>query len=235
MNNIAIIIAGGIGARMGQGIPKQFIEVNGKPIIIYTLEAFQRNPDITAIEIVCRDAWKDVLLTYVKKFCIDKLENIVSSGDNGQDSIRNGLNDVALRYNAKNDIVLVHDAVRPMITDDVIKDNIRICRKYGNAVAVVPCTTAVIKTFDYLTSYEQISRENLRITQTPQAFFVNDFVDAHREALEKGITNSVSSCTMYIELGKRVFMSKGSEKNIKLTTVEDLDLFRALLLIQDSK
>lgn len=229
MANIALIIAGGVGARMNQDIPKQFINVNDKPVIVYTMEAFQKHREIDAIEIVCLDGWHDVLRAYAKQFGIAKLENIVSGGVNGQDSIRNGLEDIAKRHNDKNDIVLIHDAIRPMIEADVITDNIRVCRKFGNAITVIPCTAAMLKTSDNIMSDEQVPRDNLKITQTPQAFFINDILSAHKEALSKGITNSVASCTMYIELGKRLYMSKGSGKNIKLTTTEDIEIFKALL------
>lgn len=229
MKNIVLIIAGGVGARMGQDIPKQFINVYDKPVIVYTLEAFQKHPSIDAIEVVCLDGWHDVLWAYAKQFGIAKLENIVSGGKNGQDSIRNGLYDIASRHNGSDDIVLVHDAIRPMVSNDIISDNIRVCRQYGNAITVVPCTAAMVKTFDSLSTEEQVPRDNLKITQTPQAFFLQDIIAAHKEALEKGITNSVASCTMYIELGRKLYMSAGSEKNLKLTTAEDIEIFKALL------
>ena len=229
MKNIVLIIAGGVGARMGQDIPKQFINVYDKPVIVYTLEAFQKHPSIDAIEVVCLDGWHDVLWAYAKQFGIAKLKNIVSGGKNGQDSIRNGLYDIASRHNGSDDIVLVHDAIRPMVSNDIISDNIRVCRQYGNAITVVPCTAAMLKTFDSLSTEEQVPRDNLKITQTPQAFFLQDIIAAHKEALEKGITNSVASCTMYIELGRKLYMSAGSEKNLKLTTAEDIEIFKALL------
>ena len=229
MKNIALIIAGGIGARMNQDIPKQFISVYDKPVIVYTMEAFQKHPEIDSIEIVCLDGWHDVLRAYAKQFGIAELENIVSGGKNGQDSIRNGLYDIAERHNDKDDIVLIHDAIRPMVSAEIISDNIRVCRNHGNAITVVPCTAAMLKTYDALSTTEQVPRDNLKITQTPQAFFVRDIVDAHKEALSKGITNSVASCTMYIELGRKLYMSTGSEKNLKLTTTEDIEIFKALL------
>lgn len=229
MKNIVLIIAGGVGARMSQDIPKQFINVYDKPVIVYTLEAFQKHPSIDAIEVVCLDGWHDVLWAYAKQFGIAKLENIVSGGKNGQDSIRNGLYDIASRHNGSDDIVLVHDAIRPMVSNDIISDNIRVCRQYGNAITVVPCTAAMLKTFDSLSTEEQVPRDNLKITQTPQAFFLQDIIAAHKEALKKGITNSVASCTMYIELGRKLYMSAGSEKNLKLTTAEDIEIFKALL------
>lgn len=230
MKNIALIIAGGVGARMGQDIPKQFINVHDKPVIVYTLEAFQKHPQIDAIEVVCLDGWHDVLRAYAKQFGISKLENVVCGGKNGQDSIRNGLYDIAERYKSDEDVVLIHDAIRPMVSADVIADNIRVCRQYGNAVTVVPCTAAMLKTYDSLSTEEQVPRDNLKITQTPQAFFLKDICEVHKEALAKGITNSVASCTMYIELGRKLYMSQGSEKNLKLTTSEDIEIFKALLM-----
>lgn len=227
--NIALIIAGGVGARMNQDIPKQFINVYDKPIIVYTMEAFQRHPEIDAIEVVCLDGWHDVVRAYAKQFGISKLESIVSGGKNGQDSIRYGLLDIAKRHCEDDDIVLIHDAIRPMIGEEVITDNIRVCRKCGNAITVVPCTAAMLKTYDSESSTEQVPRDNLKTTQTPQTFFLKEIIATHKEALEKGITNSVASCTLYIELGKELFMSKGSEKNLKLTTTEDIEIFKALL------
>ena len=124
---------------------------------------------------------------------------------------------------------MIHDAIRPMVSQEIISDNIKVCRENGNAITVVPCTAAMLKTYDSLSTTEQVPRDNLKITQTPQAFFVKDIIDAHKEALNKGITNSVASCTMYIELGRKLYMSKGSEKNLKLTTTEDIEIFKALL------
>lgn len=227
--NIALIIAGGVGARMNQDIPKQFINVYDKPVIVYTLEAFQKHPNIDVIEVVCLEGWHDILYAYAKQFGISKLEGIVSGGVNGQDSIRNGLYDICNRHFGDDDIVLIHDAIRPMVSADIISDNIRVCREFGNAITVVPCTAAMLKTFDGTASNEQVPRDNLKITQTPQSFFIKDIIASHEEALNKGITNSVASCTMYIELGKQLYMSAGSEKNLKLTTTEDIEIFKALL------
>lgn len=229
MKNIALVIAGGVGARMGQDIPKQFINVFDKPVIVYTLEAFQKNPEITGIEVVCLDGWHETLRAYARQFGIAKLENIVSGGKNGQDSIRNGLYDIRERHSEEDTIVLIHDAIRPMVSQKIISDSIRVCRKYGNAITVVPCTAAMLKTYDSFSTEEQVPRDNLKITQTPQTFFLKDIIEAHKEALDKGITNSVASCTMYIELGRKLYMSQGSEKNLKLTTAEDIEIFKALL------
>ena len=227
--NIALIIAGGVGQRMGQDIPKQFINVDNIPVIVYTMAAFQKHPEIDAIEIVCVDGWHEVLYAYAKQFGISKLENGVSGGKNGQDSIRNGLYDIAKRHNDDNDLVLIHDAIRPLLSEEIISDNIRVCKEHGNAITVIPCNAAMLKTYDGIHSETQVPRDNLKETQTPQTFFLKDIIAAHKEALEKGIVASVASCTMYIELGRKLYMCKGSEKNIKLTTVEDVEIFKALL------
>ena len=229
MKNIALIIAGGVGARMNQDIPKQFINVYDKPVIIYTLEAFQKHPGIDEIEVVCLDGWHDILRAYCKQFNITKLANIVSGGKNGQDSIRNGLFDIASRHSEIDDVVLIHDAIRPMISQDIISENIRVCREYGNAITVVPCTAAMLKTYDSFSSEEQVKRDNLKASQTPQTFFLNEIVQVHKDALNVGITNSVASCTLYIEMGKKLYMTAGSEKNVKITTAEDIEIFMALL------
>ena len=227
--NIVLIIAGGVGQRMGQDIPKQFINVDNIPVIVYTMAAFQKHPEIDAIEIVCVDGWHEVLYAYAKQFGISKLENVVSGGKNGQDSIRNGLYDIAKRHNDDNDLVLIHDAIRPLLSEEIISDNIRVCKEHGNAITVIPCNAAMLKTYDGIHSETQVPRDNLKETQTPQTFFLKDIIAAHKEALEKGIVASVASCTMYIELGRKLYMCKGSEKNIKLTTVEDVEIFKALL------
>lgn len=232
--NIALIIAGGSGQRMNQDIPKQFLNVNDKPVIIYTLEAFQRHPNIDKIEVVCLDGWQEILRAYCKQFGISKLANVVEGGENGQSSIRNGLWDLKEMYD-ENDLVLIHDAIRPMVSEEIISDAIRVCKKYGNSISVIPCAEAMLKTEDGVSSLEQIPRDNLKRTQTPQTFVLKDIVAAHEEALEKGITNSVASCTLHIELGKKLYFSAGSEKNIKLTTPDDIDIFKSILVTRKSE
>ena len=233
MSNIALIIAGGSGNRMHQNIPKQFLNVNERPVIVYTLEAFEKHPEIDAIAVVCIEGWEQVLSAYAKQFCIRKLVDIIPGGKCGQESIRNGVLELEKHYKA-DDLILVHDATRPMVSEEIISDNIRVATEYGNATTVIPCAEAMLQTDDGLVSSITYPRDNLKRTQTPQAFHLKEICDLHREALEKGITNSIASCTLMIELGKKVYFSKGSEKNIKLTTVEDIDIFKALLIAKRS-
>ncbi len=225
----AMIIAGGIGQRMGQDIPKQFLHVNDKPVIIYTLEVFQKHPSIDEIEVVCLEGWHEVLKAYAKQFGITKLVNVVNGGLNGQDSIRNGVMDIASRHCSDDDIVIIHDSIRPMVSFDIITDNLRVCKQYGNATTIVPCNTAMLKSEDSLVSTSQLSRDKVKMTQTPQSFHMKEFVEVHKEALKKGITASVASCTLYVEMGLSIYLSKGSEKNLKLTTIDDVEIFKALL------
>lgn len=229
MKNIALIIAGGVGARMQQNIPKQFLNVYDKPIFVYTLEAFQNHPQIDAIELVCLDGWQEVARAYAKQYGIAKLENIVPGGECGMMSIRNGLYDIHSRYNGEDDIVLIHDAIRPMVDERTITDNIRVCREKGNAVTAVPCTTVMLKTEDGITSEDQIHRDNLKSTQTPQTFYINEIVANHHKADELGIKDSIASSALYIDLGEKLHLVNGSEKNIKITTTEDVEIFTALL------
>ncbi len=235
MSNIALIIAGGSGRRMQQEIPKQFINVNDKPVIIYTLEAFQNHPDISEIGIVCIDGWHEILKAYAKQYKIDKLKWIVPGGENGQASIRNGVFEAEKRYN-EDDIILIHDAIRPLVSSEVISDCIIQCKKHGSAIVTVPCNTAVLRKGDGGdNSTEVVPRSELAMTQTPQAFPIKKIADAHRTALERGITDSVASCTLMVELGEKVYFSIGSETNIKLTTKDDLKIFKALLALNKLK
>ena len=234
MANIALIIAGGSGNRMHQNIPKQFLTVNEQPVIIYTLQAFESHPEIDAIAVVCIQGWEQVLWAYAKQFNITKLKNVIPGGKNGQDSIRNGVYELEKHYSPE-DLVLIHDAIRPMVSAEIISDCIRVANQYGNAITVIPCAEAMIQTEDGVVSSGSYPREKLKRTQTPQAFHIGDICDLHRRALEAGITNSVASCTLMIEMGEQIYFSAGSEKNIKLTTVEDIDIFKALLAAKRSE
>lgn len=233
MANIALIIAGGAGTRMHQDLPKQFITVNERPVIVYTLEAFEKHPEIDSIAVVCIEGWEHVLWAYAKQFIITKLKYVIPGGKNGQDSIRNGVYELEKHFNV-DDLVLIHDAIRPMVSAEIISDNIRVARQYGNAITVIPCVEAILQTEDGVMSVGTYPRDRLKRTQTPQAFRIGDICNLHKRALAAGTTNSVASCTLMIEMGEQVYFSIGSEKNIKLTTVEDIDIFKALLAAKRS-
>ena len=230
--NIAIITAAGVGTRTGQVVPKQFINVHDKPIIIYTLECFQNHPEIDAIYVAILEGWEGFIDLYAKQFGITKLKGIVRGGDTGQKSIENCLDAIAKVY-SPNDMVLVHDGCRPYLPAQVITDNIKVCRERGNAITAIDCKEAMLVTPDKKQSNVSIDRETLYRTQTPHAMYLKDMLNLHEQAKEKGITGSVATCTLLIECGYTVYFNKGSDYNFKITSKEDLDLFKAMISTVD--
>lgn len=229
---VAVIIAGGVGSRMGLDIPKQFVQVNGKPVLLYTLEAFEKHPMVDAIELVLIKGWEDVVWAYAKQYGISKLKWIVKGGTTGQESIRNGI--YALENKCKeDDVVIIHDGIRPLVEVAVLDDVIAKARQFGNGVTSMPYNEQifVVDEADPTTTVRYIPRETLRRVATPQAYKFG-FVDfAYHEAFEKGvgIKGSAYTNTMMVELGHRLYFAAGSDKNIKLTTRGDIDIFKALL------
>ncbi len=230
--NIGLIIAGGSGNRMGQDIPKQFINVYDKPVIIYTLEGFQRHPQIDAIEVVCIDGWHEVLWAYAHQFNITKLKWVVGGGKTGQESIRNGVFNLEGKV-GDGDIVIIHDGIRPLVDESVLTDVIMKAQKYGNAVTSLPYNEQifVVNPEDETTTKEYIPRETLRRVSTPQAYKFDKLAWAYHEAFEKeiGIYGSAYTNTMMVELGETLHFAAGSDKNIKLTTKDDLEMFKGYL------
>ena len=236
MMTTAIIIAGGSGSRMGQDIPKQFINVYDKPVLIYTLESFQHHPQIDAIEVVCINGWHDVLWAYSKQFGIDKLKWIVPGGQSGQESIRNGVYNLEGKL-SDDDIVIIHDGIRPLVDDAVLSDVIIKCNTYGNAVTSLPYNEQIFVIDDEISSTKYIPRETLRRVSTPQAYKFGLLDSKYHEAFEKeiGIYGSHYTNTMMVELGERLYFAAGSEKNIKLTTKDDLEMFKAYIKLDKDK
>ena len=230
--NIAIIIAGGVGNRMGQSIPKQFINVYEKPILMYTLEGFQKHPMVDAIEVVCIDGWENVVWSYAKQYNIDKLKWITKGGSSGQESIRNGV------YNLEGvaspeDVIIIHDGIRPLVDAEVLTDVINKAQQLGNAVTSMPYNEQifVVSKDDENTTTQFIPRETLRRVATPQAYQFGLLDEKYHEAFEKeiGIYGSHYTNTMMVELGVRLNFAAGSDKNIKLTTKDDLELFKGYM------
>lgn len=226
--NVALLTAAGTATRMHQDIPKQFIHVDNKPIIIYTMEAFQQHPSIDAIIVVALDSWSEMVWAYARQFNITKLKWVVSGGQTGQESIKNGL--MKLKKELSLDAtVLVHDGNRPLVSPDIISDSLATYKKYGNAVAVIPCTEVVFESENGFSSCTSTEREKLFRTQTPHTYRLKDLLNAHMEAEKRGIYNTAASCMLMKELGKTTYFSKGSEENLKITTLDDLKIFKALL------
>ncbi len=228
--NIALVIAGGSGCRMGQDIPKQFLHVDGCPVIIHTLSCFQKHPDIDVIAVVCLDGWEMVLQAYANQFEIRKLKHIFSGGKTGMESIHNGIYGLKSSGYNDDDLVLIHDSVRPLLSQEIISSNIAICKSFGYAITGIKCREAILESEDGFSSKTSIPRDKLIRTQTPQTFRLNNIINIHEKARKKGILDSVASCTLAAEVGEcEMHIVPGSEKNIKITTVEDLEIFKALL------
>ena len=230
MSNIAIIIAGGVGSRMGHDIPKQFIEVEGKPVLMYTLEGFQKHPMVDVIVLVCIDGWQEDVRRWCAQSGITKLRKIVTGGASGQESIRNGVFSLEGEC-AQDDVVIIHDGIRPLVDAFVLTDVIEKCLRYGNAVTSLPYNEQIFVVDDEISTVKYIPRETLRRVSTPQAYLFGRLDSAYHEAFEKktGIYGSSYTNTMMVELGERLYFAAGSDKNVKLTTPDDLEWFRAYL------
>lgn len=226
--NIALILAGGHGNRTAQDIPKQFMNVYDKPLIIYTLENFEHHPDIDGIAVVCLDGWHEVLKAYAAQYEITKLKWIVSGGKDGQESAHLGIEALKTVCSAE-DVILVHDAIRPFLTTEVITDAITKCKQKGSGLSAVRCQETIVKTADGICGGEGIPRQEIMRVQTPQAYRYGKALWAYEEAEKRGITGEVYINTLMLRLGEKVYFSKGTEKNVKITTIDDLEVFKALL------
>lgn len=226
--NVALLTAAGTGTRMQNEVPKQFMHVNNKPIIIYTIEAFERHPGIDAILVVGLPGWNEILWAYARQYNITKLRWAVDGGASGQESIKNGLIELK-KHLSDDDVVLVHDGNRPLVSQQIISDCLTCQRVHGDAVAVIPCVEAVFRSGDGLTSTDSIPREQLYRTQTPHGYTLGKLLWAHEQAEQQGIKSTAASCALMHALGETVHFCAGSEKNLKITTQDDLAIFTALL------
>jgi 2-C-methyl-D-erythritol 4-phosphate cytidylyltransferase len=227
--NIALIFAGGVGRRMTQSaLPKQFLELNGKPVIIHTLEHFQHHPEIDFIAIACVADWIDHLRTLVSDYDITKVRWIVPGGATGQLSIYNGLSAIHAEFEASNPVVLIHDAVRPLITADLITRNINSVLQLGSGVtcSVVKETILIADSHEYVSQITD--RAQTRIARAPQSFLLNDIYASHLSALERGFDDCIDSCSIMRLAGHEVHLVDGPHENIKITTPGDFFVFRAL-------
>lgn len=236
--NVAVILAGGVGARVGADRPKQFIEVLGKPVLAYTIEAFQNHPEIDAIEVVCHNQWKQYLQDMVLKFGYDKVKWVADGGDTFQQSVLNGIYNLEDKI-GREDIVLVHFGASPFIKGFIISDCINVCKEKGNAISTTDyyllsgekhSTNSVDDPNNYSEKY--INRETIAYMNTPHAFKYGFVKDLYDEAIESGAISRVEphTTTLMYELGKTVYFAKGSQLNIKITRKEDLELFEGYLM-----
>lgn len=232
--NVAVIFAGGTGNRMNTvSRPKQFLELRGKPIIIYTLELFDNHPEIDGIIVVCLEPWIPFLHKQIKKFEINKVVEVVPGGETGQGSIYNGLVAAAKHYD-DDSLVLIHDGVRPLITEKTISDNINTAAEFGNCITCIPATeTFVVRQKDG--SLDIPSRNDSLIARAPQSFVLKDILAAHRQAQSEGIGNFIDSCTMMSHYGHEMHTIIGPMENIKITTPTDFFIFRAMVEVHENQ
>lgn len=226
--NIALLTAAGKSTRMHIDIPKQFLHIEGKPVIIHTMEAFQKHPEIDAIIVVTLDIWKDTIKAYAREYGITKLRWIAEGGQTGQESIKNGILKLCDTCQ-ETDVIVIHDGNRPFISEEIISDSLATYREHGSAVAAIPCIEAIFRSRDGNSSSDSIPREELYRTQTPHSYSLGKMLWAHKEAEKRNIENTTATCVLMQMLGEKIYFSRGSEKNLKLTTQDDLDIFRAML------
>lgn len=234
MSNIAIIFAGGTGKRMNtRSKPKQFLELHSKPILVYTLEKFNNHPDIDGIVLVILESWIEYCKDLVKKFRLSKIKAVVAGGDSALSSQRNGLLKVAELF-SKDSIVLIHDGVRPLITEEVITANIRKVKEVGSCITCVPAIETVIMK-NKENPMDIPKRSDTMIARAPQSFYLKDILTAHRKSRKDGITDFIDSCSMMRHYGYELGIVQGPMENIKITTPTDFFVFRAMVEVHENQ
>lgn len=227
----AIILAGGIGSRVGADCPKQFVEVFGKPVLAYTIEIYQNFPEIDNIEIVCHKQWKNYLKQMINKYAFSKVKWIADGGDTFQKSVISGINNLKNKIN-DNDIVMVHYGAAPFTSNEIIADAIRVCKKYNMSVSCTPCFQLCGSKDGENISRKWIDRDKIVQLACPQSFKFGYLVDIYERAEKQGLlekTDPHTTSLMYA-LGDTIYMSYGNQTNIKITTKEDLYLFEGFVL-----
>lgn len=234
MKNVAVIFAGGTGKRMNTvSRPKQFLELNGKPVIIYTLELFDNHPEIDGIVVACIEQWIPFLKKQLAKFEITKVVDIVAGGETGQDSIYNGLEAVERHY-GNDAMVLIHDGVRPLITEQTITDNIAMVKQKGNCItSILASETFMVRKDDG--SLDIPTRQNSLMARAPQSFMLSDILQAHRKARGEGRHDFIDSCMLMNHYGYSLNTIIGPIENIKITTPTDFFIFRAMVQIHENQ
>lgn len=232
MKNYVILLAGGTGKRMQTDIPKQFIEVDNKPIIVYSIENFQRNPQIEKIVVVCVKDWIEQLKKIIVEYSLSKVEWMIEGGDTGHDSIRNGVFFLRDKIDLE-DFIIIHDAVRPVIPQKAIDEVIRVAHERGNASSSVICHPPIVYTDNFVYGVKDIDREHVMLTASPQALKYSTALRCYMQAEQEKMHNFTFTSSLLIHCGEKVYFAKGTTNNIKITTREDLALFRALLKVPE--
>jgi len=241
--NIAMILAGGTGRRLGADIPKQFIEVEGKTVLAYTVEIFQNHPEVDAILVVVVSSYVDEIWKMKETYGFTKLKWVTEGGDTFQESVMNGVHFLKDKVQ-RDDVVAIHFGASPFVTEDIISDSIRVCKMHGNAISTTDYyllsgkkkyTTSVTDSENYTEEY--IDRDTIAVMNTPHTFLYGFIDDMYREAIETGVLDTVEphTTTLMYAMKKPIYFSKGSQLNIKITRVEDLDLFLGYVLMKKKK
>lgn len=234
--NIAMVLAGGTGTRIGADIPKQFLEIQGKPILIYTLMNFQIDPEIDAIEVVCHKDWMEEVQSMCKKFQISKFRWLTSGGETFQESVLRGVVHLKDKINPE-DILVISFGVSPFCTPDIIDDSIRVAKEHGNAIAAEDSPLCTCVKDDEYSTTQNLIRETIKGFSNPWTFRYGELAEAYAEVRRRGILHSLEPHTtsVYFALGKRLWFSKSSGYNFKITLKEDLDKFEGLLLLKQKR
>lgn len=227
--NVAMIFAGGTGSRMNsKSRPKQFLELHGKPIIIYTLEKFENHNMIDAIVVVCLKSWIPFLENLLKKYNINKVVSVVPGGITGQDSIYYGLCEVERLYDSDS-IVLIHDGVRPLIDEETITENITCAQLHGNAITVAPAVETITIRENKNEVGKIIDRSKCQLAKAPQTFVLEDIIEIHRRSQKDNYSQAIDSASLVSHYGYKLYTVVGPNENIKITTPADFFMFRAFM------
>ena len=232
MKNYLILLAGGVGKRMGADIPKQFMKVKDKPIIAYSIENFQRNEQIDGIVVVCVAEWKEYLKDIIEEYNLTKVKWITEGGTTGHDSIRNGvffLKDII----QPDDFIIVHDAVRPILPQAALNEVIHVAHDNGNASSSIACHPPIVYTEDFKSGIKDIDRDHVMLTASPQVYRYDLALRCYEMAEKENKHDFTFTSSLLIYYGERVYFAKGTTSNIKITRKEDLALFEALLSVPE--
>lgn len=233
--NFALIFAGGVGQRMNTvSHPKQFLVVHGKPIIVHTIEHFQKCKDIDGIVVACVAEYLDYMQEIKEKWRLSKIMDIIPGGDCGQKSIFNGLEALQKFVKSNEDIVLIHDGVRPLIDESTIEENINCVRKNGNCVTVAKAIeTILLLQNDHVD--KALDRSNCYLGRAPQSFYFRDIYSAHQRAKKMGKFDFIDSALMMQFFGHKIYTVQGPVDNIKVTTPMDYYMFKAILDVKENE
>ena len=232
--NYALIFAGGVGERMhSNGIPKQFLEVFGKPIIVYTIEHFQKHKEIDSITVVCVNSHIKLMKLLIQHYNLSKVSSVIPGGASGQESIRNGLLEIG-KEAADDDIILIHDGVRPIIDEDLISKNILSVRQYGSAISSSHAAETICLAKEYGIINNILPRQECIIAKAPQSFRYHDIMTCHQKAVKEGFTEATDSASLMQHYNYNLHYVVCSTSNIKITTPIDYYLFKGILNAQES-